>query len=485
MFDELISDDWDEDADPLVASIVRTVRTAEGAAYYDLPIGSKIVGKVRARLLEDTDNLVDDDDGGDKKIRISRSTHSKVSTTSEKVQPGDIITSKTRGPLLVQESKLGKDANGADVNELHLVDHKGKPRTRILTSGRSVATLVPNSKKAPAKVEKPEPKAEKPAPSKHPTAPEKVAPTPTPPAPEPKKVEKPTPAPEKKPDPKPSTPESLIQGKSIAQMTDREYETHRRRLERNINQAIKQGKATNRSETLNGDGRTWKPARAQQHKDIVDSIWKSEGENVPRDGHAVMAGGLGGSGKGTTLSNHAGLDTKNYLTIDPDRVKEEMAKRGMVPKVDGVAPMEAAALIQKESTHIAALLARRAYANKTNVIWDMTMANDGVVAKRLGQLKSNGYNKIDAVFVHVPASVSAQRALDRHRRGLEDQRNGKGLGGRYVPPEIIRATDAGRGDTYNHQVFQRFKGKFDEWVRYDNSVEGSDPKKLDGTGKWK
>ena len=37
-------------------------------------------------------------------------------------------------------------------------------------------------------------------------------------------------------------------------------------------------------------------------------------------------------------------------------------RRGLVPQVEGVSPMEAAPLIHEESSHIANLLAKRAYA---------------------------------------------------------------------------------------------------------------------------
>ena len=285
MFDEF--EPHEDELHPLVAAIVRTV---EGAAHFDLPIGSKIVGKARARLLEDADNLIEDDDGGSQKIRVSKKTHTRVATLSENVKAGDIITSKTRGPLIVHESKLSKDADGKDVNELHLTDHQGKARKRVLPAGRDVGTLVSNSKKPAAKVAEIPAKDEKPTVSIAPTAAKKAAPTPPVADPEPKKA--PAPAADTKAD----KPNGLVKGESLSQLTDAEYKRYTAELERKINAAISKGLNTDRSMTLNGDRRTWNPERAVKHKEIVDSIWKSEGENVPREGKAVMAGGLGGSG---------------------------------------------------------------------------------------------------------------------------------------------------------------------------------------------
>ena len=81
---------------------------------------------------------------------------------------------------------------------------------------------------------------------------------------------------------------------------------------------------------------------------------------VPNDHKAIIAGGLAGAGKTTVLEKHAGIDRSQYLTINPDDIKAEMAKRGMVPKVDGLSPMEASDLIHEESSYMARQLATRA-----------------------------------------------------------------------------------------------------------------------------
>lgn len=409
------------------------VRTPAGVARFKLPIGSPIVAKIRHLLDLDNHNISDDGDGP--KLTISKESHHRVATPAKDLKPGDIVTSKTRGPMIVYKAEETSDPNGAAATKLSLMDHTGTSRTRVFAGDKPIGRLE----------------------SKQPTAKK----------PEPAKVEK-----------------AANDKVRLPELSDDEYETHRGRVERSLNDALSKGQSTDRAHTLNGDRRTWTPERAAVHKEIVDDLWKKLGENVPREGRAIMSGGVGGSGKGTVLRNHAGIDPQQYLTIDPDEIKVELAKRGLVPEVEGVSPLEAAALVQKESTHIAGMLARRAYANKTNVIYDMTMANDTVVGKRVAQMRKAGYKKIDGVFVHIPASKSVERALSRHRKGLEEHRNGEGHGGRYVPPNVIRRAEVSDTETYNNQVFERNKGKFDEWVKYDNSTDGQDPKKIGGTGRW-
>ena len=57
-----------------------------------------------------------------------------------------------------------------------------------------------------------------------------------------------------------------------------------------------------------------------------------------------------------------------------------------------------------------AWLARRAYAQKRNVLWDIAMSSHGVVGDHINDLRKNGYNKVDGVFVDVDPKVARNRA---------------------------------------------------------------------------
>jgi predicted ABC-type ATPase len=277
-------------------------------------------------------------------------------------------------------------------------------------------------------------------------------------------------------------------GGKKAPLTDAEYEAHTKVIESKITAALKGGEATDSRYALDLDRGVWDPARARLHKEIVNDLF-AQAADAPDDGKVVIAGGLGGAGKSTVLKTYAGVDQSQYLTLNPDDIKEEMAARGMIPKVEGLSPMETAALVHEESSHIASLLAKRAYAERKNVIWDITMASRGSVERRVQEMRAAGYDDLSAVFVDIPVETSVERALARHRRGMEDYRNGKGPGGRYVPPAIIRKNESSTASSANREVFDalRTANDFDHWSLYDNSGkapvllgEGGAPKPLTG-----
>jgi predicted ABC-type ATPase len=191
---------------------------------------------------------------------------------------------------------------------------------------------------------------------------------------------------------------------------------------------------------------------------------------VPCDGRAIIAGGLGGAGKSTVLGSQAGIDLSKYLIINPDDIKVEMAKRDLIPHVEGLSPMEASELVHEESSFIAKRLALRATADQKNIIWDITMSSLDSTERRIGDLRAAGYS-VNGIFVDIPVETSVRRAEFRHRSGHEDYRAGVGEGGRYVPPEVIRAQADDDWGSKNRKTFEAVRPRFDQWSRYDNSVE--------------
>jgi hypothetical protein len=180
------------------------------------------------------------------------------------------------------------------------------------------------------------------------------------------------------------------------------------------------------------------------------------------------------------LKGPAGINQRDYLTLNPDDVKEVMAERGMIPEIDGLSPMEASALIHEESSHITNLVGKRAYADRKNVIWDITMASRGSTERRINEMRAAGYDDLTAVFVDIPVETSVERALARHRRGMEAYLDGDGFGGRYVPPSIIRKNESSTTSSANREVFDALQTEFDTWSLYDNS--GTAPTLIDSSG---
>lgn len=193
-----------------------------------------------------------------------------------------------------------------------------------------------------------------------------------------------------------------------------------------------------------------------------------------------MLGGMGGAGKSAALESDAvkavGIERDRFLTINPDDIKELMAARGMIPNYDGLTPMEASTFIHEESSDIAMDLAKRAISRDMNVIWDMTMHSETSALKRLAMMP--GY-RTTGIFVDVPVEQSWVSAYARYLKGANNFRVGEGLGGRFVPREIIerQADTSGEYLSKNASAFHAVseRGVFDRWFVFDNSARGVDP----------
>ena len=178
----------------------------------------------------------------------------------------------------------------------------------------------------------------------------------------------------------------------VSALTEKEWADHLVEVRDKLEKAHSDGLATDHVYTIDPDHLRWTRERRHLHHDIVDAIY-SRAFDVPCDHSAIMAGGLGGAGKTTTLREQAGVDLSQYLTINPDDIKEEMAKRGLVPVLPGLSPMEASDLVHEESSAIAKQLARRAYAEGKNLVWDITMSSHQSTEQRIDEMRESGYIK--------------------------------------------------------------------------------------------
>lgn len=217
----------------------------------------------------------------------------------------------------------------------------------------------------------------------------------------------------------------------------------------------------------------WSPTRVRQHKEIIEHFWDQEFADVPSDGKAVVSGGIGGAGKSTILKSHASIERDQYGTVNPDDIKEYMAEQGLIPEIEGLDPMEASALVHEESSYLAKMLAQRAYNEKKNLIWDITMSSARSIEQRVDDMRKYGYRDIHGVFVDIPVEISVHRAINRWWGGHQ----AGGIGGRYVPPALIRrqASEGGH-TTLNRRVFEEHKPRFTSWEMWNTS--GAKPKKI-------
>lgn len=255
-------------------------------------------------------------------------------------------------------------------------------------------------------------------------------------------------------------------------LTDAEHAEHVAVIRERLEKAHGEGLATNKQHTIDGKGVVWSDERDALHDSIIADLY-ARAADVPCEHKAIMAGGLPGAGKSTILGGYAGIDTSKYMMINPDNIKEELARRDMIPPVPDLSPMEASDLVHEESSHIAKRLARHAQADGKNLIWDVTMSSKDSTEGRIRSLREAGYTRIEGIFVDIPVEISVTRADVRHREGHDDYLAGKGLGGRFVPEELIKAHADPDLSSINRKTFEAVKHHFDSWARYDNS--GSKP----------
>src|ERR1700691_3017204 len=221
-------------------------------------------------------------------------------------------------------------------------------------------------------------------------------------------------------------------------LSDADYAAHVSDVVKGLDKACADGLTTDKLYTANPDRDIWTDDRAELHDQIIEAAYAAAAD-VPCEHKAVIAGGLGGAGKTTVLEHQAGIELSDYLMINPDTFKEELASRGMLPEIPGLSPLECSALAHEESSYLARQLARRALADGKNVIWDITMSSPQSTEGRINELRSSGYQRIEGIFVDISVETSVSRMTDRHRRGHDRFLNGDGVGGRYIQADVIRA----------------------------------------------
>jgi hypothetical protein len=102
-----------------------------------------------------------------------------------------------------------------------------------------------------------------------------------------------------------------------AALDDGEFAEHIEMVTTGLADAKDRGLDTDRLYAVPPDHRSWTTDRLVAQMAIINDLYR-DSLAVPCDGEAVIAGGLGGAGKGTVLGKHAGIDTSKYLVFDPD-----------------------------------------------------------------------------------------------------------------------------------------------------------------------
>jgi predicted kinase len=271
--------------------------------------------------------------------------------------------------------------------------------------------------------------------------------------------------------PKPPAPRLSDLEQPEPPLSDADYQAHRDEVAAALEKAVVTNPTVGSEHLVDGSDRTQTAERYKIHTEIVTKAYGTA-QDVPAEHKAIIAGGLGGAGKTTVLTRFADIDLTKYVMINPDDFKKELAERGLTTKLPGLSPMETTGLHHEESSDIARRLGRLAMADGKNIIWDITMSSESSTSRRIAELKAAGYEHIECVFVDIPVETSVARSEARHRRGHDQYLAGQGLGGRYVPPELIRMQADAEYGTANRRTFENLKDQFTDWSVYDNSVDG-------------
>lgn len=228
-------------------------------------------------------------------------------------------------------------------------------------------------------------------------------------------------------------------------------------VHRETQQAIDDGLETH-IQFYNSSTGEWDPKRAKIHEEILLEVMDKY-KNTPNDRKVVFSAGLPGAGKTTVLTQYENLDINEWATISSDDFKELLAKKGLVPELEGLTSMEASTLVHEESSYLADELLKRLSSQGKNLIYDFTCKNEDSTLKRISKLQAYGYETKDMqfVFVDIPIDTAKERAKHRYlyglNEGLEVERKNKQLkserkydeikpvlGGRFLPEDIIESS---------------------------------------------
>ena len=181
----------------------------------------------------------------------------------------------------------------------------------------------------------------------------------------------------------------------------------------------------------------WTAERNRQQGALVAAMYHELAAEVLCDRKAVVVGGLPCAPTGDALAQ-AGVNPAGYVTISVGQILPQMAERRMIPTVAGLSPMEAADLAHTEAQFLAKRLGLRGLGEGRNLLWEVSFAAQHCIESWIDAHRRAGYT-IAGVFAEISIEESVQRTDAEHRRGQNQYRHGLGHGGRFIPPEAIRA----------------------------------------------
>ncbi len=180
----------------------------------------------------------------------------------------------------------------------------------------------------------------------------------------------------------------------------------------------------------------WTAGRNQQLGELIAEDFRTAGP-VPREHRAVILGGPPGADKAAALER-LGADRSQFLTISVADVLTRMAARGLIPEIPGRPPLAGAGLVQAEARHVAKRIALIAVNDGWNIIADVTLASRPSAECWTYALRFADYS-ITAMYSALSPEESVARSAAAYQHDEDEYRQGRGLGGRPLPPEAIAA----------------------------------------------
>jgi Zeta toxin len=240
--------------------------------------------------------------------------------------------------------------------------------------------------------------------------------------------------------------------------------------------ALGSGKATDEAHTLEGQGQIWTGERAAQHNEIIQSMIAGAAK-IPSEGKAVLLAGLG-TGKPEALAKTGAIDSSRHALVSTEQVKGEMAKRGMIPEVDGLRQGESTALVHKEAAHVAGLALDELTARRKNVVVDGAMTSASSAEDRIDDLRRHGYSHVAGIHLSTPVDKAVERARSAHARSA-----GKDVqpGPRLAPSAALRMAAESHGADSSDHAFEEMRPHLDRWEKWDHS--GKEPVRAAKGGK--
>jgi hypothetical protein len=181
----------------------------------------------------------------------------------------------------------------------------------------------------------------------------------------------------------------------------------------------------------------WTAGRNQQLGALIAEVFRTVPESVPRDYRAVIVGGLPGADRFAALEQ-AGIDRSRFLTVSVGDALDRMARHGLIPAGPDRSPLAGAGLVHAEAQHVTKRIALFAVNSGWNVILDVTLASRPSAESWTYALRFADYS-VTAVYAELDVEESVRRAEAAYQAGEDQYRQGRGHGGRALPPDAIRA----------------------------------------------